>query len=326
MILILPRSLVEDNILEFLVNLGKYNQYDPITLDFGKLEYFDLISMTAMLGKVYQWTQSKKKVLIRFNENSTPVPYMQRMDFFSHCGIDLENNSFSLKEVDRFVSFKRIGSGGSFNSGVIASEIATCLAPEQAEIEDNDKTGFFDCIEYCVSELMLNVIQHSKGVGFIGAQYYPEKGITQIAITDSGIGVKNSFIQNNSPHKKDIKSDIDALRISIQARVSSKSHLIEPWGGGCENAGIGLTILRDIAIASGGSYNLVSGSAALINDTEHSLEEDDRFDGTYVGFSFKNIKLNQFAEYLERAKVNLGISNESLDWTEDAHDWLAEYK
>lgn len=321
MILMLPNRIEKSNIFDFIIFLGRFNHFNPVTINFDNLQYFELIPMTALLGKVYEWTQSGKLVFVRFNENSEASSYMQKMDFFNHCGIKLQKNLID-KSPETFVKFNRIGSGGSTDSGKIANEIASCLAPEQANETDPDKTNFFDSIEYCVSELMLNVVQHSRGVGFIGAQSYPEKNITQIAITDCGIGVRDSFIQNYSPHTRRMKDDLEALSIALQAGVSSQSHISSPWGGGCENAGVGLTILRYIAIASGGGFNLVSGCGAIINDKKFSLNSDCRFAGTYASFSFINSNLCNFSDYLEKAKIDLNTSSESLDWGEDVDDWL----
>ena len=272
--------------------------------------------MTVLLGKAFQWKKLGKEVSIKLNRKSRAFPYMQRMDFFTHLGIDLEENFQRKDSSGRFLSLERIGRGGNTNTAAVSSKIAEILVPEEAEETDPDKSNFLDCIEYCVSELMNNVIQHSEGEGFVCAQFYPTKQITQIVIADAGIGIYDSFRSNRSPFAKEMNSDAEAIAIALKPTVSSRSHLVEPWGGESVNAGVGLTILRELTLSTGGEFGVASGRSAMFGESMLDLGSDTGFDGTLVTCSIKRSELGSFHDRLEEIKNRL-LPDTQLDWEID---------
>lgn len=233
------------------------------------------------------------------------------MNFFRHLG-QHEAESFKRRDgADRFMEIQTIGRGAQRDIAALSTQVANSICPEQSEEVDPSKSGFFDCIEYSVSEMMLNVVQHSRGVGYVGAQYYPNQDKTQIAIADTGIGIKNSFWEWGSPFRTRCTSDLEYLKLAVGPHVSCKTHQVDPFGGGCENAGVGLTMLRDIAHSCGGDFALVSGEGALLNDAEITFPKGHGYQGTFVSFSFCRSKMDKFGEYSEAARSHIEKSNGS---------------
>ena len=280
---------------------------ESVTINFSALNWIELGPMTYLLGVLKGWQEAGISVaLTGIAPNSSPVSYMSRMDFFEHLGHPIAESTTRQDSGDRFVEFKEITGRASNTADLLADDIATCITgntnePDLFEWTDTPpENGYYDALAYSVSELIKNVQQHSGGSGYIAAQHYPKSGITQIAVVDTGMGIRESFERASPPHAAGIRSDMDALKKALEAEVSSKTHSSDAFRGAAENAGVGLTLLTDVAIQANGGYRLASGSALLHDQGEYSLSND--YKGTFVCLSFTRSELDQFRNLLENAK------------------------
>ncbi len=66
------------------------------------------------------------------------------------------------------------------------------------------------------------------------------------------------------------------------------------------NAGVGLTLLRDVALTSGGRVTVISGNATIEN--EHGRDGNWNYPGTSVCLELRRDTLQNFSDYLESAK------------------------
>jgi ABC-type transporter Mla MlaB component/anti-sigma regulatory factor (Ser/Thr protein kinase) len=100
-------------------------------------------------------------------------------------------------------------------------------------------------------ELAENVVQHSatrRGVAVLRIR--PAEKRVNLAIADSGIGVRESLV--NNPDYRDIADDLKAITVSMGAKASA-----EPGTGG----GMGLYFSRLLVRGNGGTFLIRSGSA-----------------------------------------------------------------
>jgi len=288
-----------------------------IALDFYQLRFIEVGPLALLLGFIINWRASGLTVNIYANFSSSSCSYLSRINFFEHISEPVEEQFKRHKSGDRFVEFKKIDSSSSSLLGLLSDQIATCVAGENS-VENDEFTdrapvaGYYEAIAYSVSELIKNVQQHASGIGFVVAQHYPTSGKTHIAIVDSGIGIKESFFRSGSPHASRMKTDIDALKIALEAEVSSRTHNTGSYGTSNENAGVGLTLLTHIAQQAGGSYQLLSGNGFLQIDEEKTLPVS--FQGTFFCLTFNRSKLDDFGHLLENAKIwALGEPDSELD-------------
>ncbi len=116
-------------------------------------------------------------------------------------------------------------------------------------------------IKYCVQELTRNALQHGGAdactVAF--AQRFPESGHVQVAVCDSGQGVRKSL----ETYYPEIVTDLEALRLAVLPRTSGAAPPTTYEGSGDQNQGLGLFFTREIAWRAGGSLWLASGKALL---------------------------------------------------------------
>jgi hypothetical protein len=275
--------------------------------------------MVTLVASVKNWLRDGKQVMYENLEACGCAKYLQRMDFFEASGVALEE-SFSRRDgKGKFVEIKRIDSGTSVDIEGLSTAIASCIFPELADSVDLEATGPFDIVQYATSELALNVRQHSKGVGYVTAQVYPQTGIVRIAISDSGIGIRQSFEETLPPGWVENGTDLDALLYALQPKASSKAHMNAGWSGGAVNAGVGLSILHELAKCTGGVFTLASGNALHQIDairgktrvTNSSFEGS--FSGTICSLELARPKLSNHQAILHKVKISLGLLGSRSD-------------
>ena len=301
----LPSRLQDVRLAEFACRLGEANDSDSIVVDFQSLAFIEPGCVVTLLAKAHRWLQEGKSVAFRGFENCGAVQYLQRMNFFSHCGVPLEEKFCRWNPSGRFVEIQRLGGSGK-TVEQISTSLATCIAPELADTTDPEVSGLFDCVEYSLSELALNVTQHSQSHGFVMAQFYEKRDLVCLAIADHGIGIKESFLRTGSQHVSEAMSDLESIQKALEPRVSSKGHLSTAWGDPI-NAGVGLTLLHALASEVGGKITIVSGAGAYASGQGQVLPEKCRFNGTICAMSFPRSRVTNFGQMLNDAKTRTGL-------------------
>jgi len=301
----LPSRLQDRNLPRFVEQLGAGNVADQVEIDFAGLKFAEPGCLVALFAKTHWWIKKKQTPVVFSNVQACDAfAYLQRQDFFAHCGVVLEEKFLRHDPAGRFLEIREIGAGVS--AAEIATALATCIAPDLADEWDAERTGLFDYVEYALSELALNVEQHSVSRGFAMAQVYANSDEVHLGIADFGIGIKESFRRYGSPHVTAEMGDLEAIRKALAPKVSSKTHLVTAWGESA-NAGVGLTLLTALASRVGGQIMIISGSGARFLSREVVLPEERAYAGTIFAMSFPRAKVGNFARLFEDAKVGLGL-------------------
>jgi hypothetical protein len=154
-----------------------------------------------------------------------------------------------------------------------------------------------------LTEVANNVRQHSGGQGYASAQVQRAMGLVQLAIVDTGKGVRQSFVDAGLPWSKSI-DDLGALRKALEPRISSK--------GKPSNEGVGLSLTVELARQSGAWLLVASGRGAVCLTPNLELKTaavpDGRsVQGTLVAMTFKQENVLDFAALLQSAKLKLGL-------------------
>uniref|UniRef100_UPI00405752F8 hypothetical protein n=1 Tax=Candidatus Electrothrix sp. TaxID=2170559 RepID=UPI00405752F8 len=307
--ILLPSKVFEHTLYELICHLGDTDNANRIEVDFAYVNYYVPAAIVSLLTRFNYWQSKGKKVSIVNYESCHAYGYLQRIDFFKHCGFELEENFQRHPPAGRFVPVREV----HHDTDKLATELATCIEPNLAELDDIEQTGLFDYFEYSISELGLNFIQHAgkgllKGKAFASAQYVESSDKVRVAIADSGIGIRNSFKETGSPHYSVDLDDIGAIKKALEPKVSSSSHLA--WGES-SNMGVGLTVLSDTIKKLGGKFIIVSGEGFLSSSgEEYLLNEFNSFDGTLFSFMFTRDEFKKFNNHqslLTKSKRDLGL-------------------
>lgn len=131
--------------------------------------------------------------------------------------------------------------------------IVNKILVQQCNVTGNMHTA----IMYLVDEAVNNIVDHSHAErGFITAQYFPKAAFLDIVIAETGIGIMQSYINN----QVQCTSHADGLRYALSG-VSTKDR------PEAEGRGFGIsTSRRMLQEGIGGLHLICSGNALIIND------------------------------------------------------------
>jgi len=283
-----PRAFVQDDgpaILEFH---PQWVHMEPLAL-----------AMIAAWGA--SWRRKGKTIDVR--NLSGQLRYAARMRLFEHLGVDYHPPQVEHEEAGRFLPIVRVGR---------KQDVAPVIADVSALLHLDDDPESLAAVQYCVSELLRNVLEHSGSHegAFVCAHRFTaaQPHRVSIAVADCGQGIAAHL---GRVHTEALSSDRTALELAMRPGVTGAQP--GPYGT-TDNAGAGLFITRCIAKGTGGYFCLASGRAAFRQrrsrqDRDDEIRlfpnayEDDRHDeyelaapweGTAVGLE---IRTDRIADY-----------------------------
>lgn len=243
-----------------------------VSCDAAELQFVDPVGLCLLAATCHRLATRGKKLRL---ENVSPAiaGYLARMDLFKACGIEYREN---FTRHDRQADLVEICVADKAAEGErLANKIVTALVGQTPDYDPNaapdEMTGYqphdylLKPLHYLFSELLENALTHAKRAGYkdarawVAAQYYPSKDKIQLAVVDDGCGLLSSL----SKHPRlASKSHEAAIRLAFEPRVTCNPDLeIRP--NETVNQGVGLTIIREIAVRGRGVLRLVSGDTLL---------------------------------------------------------------
>ena len=147
-------------------------------------------------------------------------------------------------------------------------------------LSSDEKEDLSEYLEYMISEMMGNVISHSKSPhgGFVTAQYYPKEKKVQVVIIDGGVGFLSTLSQYF-----DIKNEGEAIQKALEKEVTG-SNKYDIYNNAPKHAGLGLFFLSSILEVTQGKLAIVSNHT-IYRCPENSIATlDTAFKGSVVAF------------------------------------------
>jgi len=176
--------------------------------------------------------------------------YAYRMKLFEHIDVEFSPEIQEHEEAGRFVPVTRISDARSLR--LVIGDISALL-----HLDDDPDT--LAAVQYCVSELLRNVLEHSgaEDGAYVCAHNFTttDPNRVSIAVADCGQGIREHL---GSVHTGVARSDRDAVTLALRPGITGAR---PGMYGTPDNAGAGLFITRSIAKGSGGYFLLVSGQA-----------------------------------------------------------------
>ncbi|HEX3126337.1 MAG TPA: ATP-binding protein [Thermoanaerobaculia bacterium] len=177
--------------------------------------------------------------------------YAGRMRLFEHLGIPFDAGLEEKEAAGRFVPLTQVTS--SIHVRRVIADISALL-----HLQEDPET--LSAVQYCVSELLRNVLEHSgsEDGAFVCAHRYTtsEPHRVTIAVADCGQGIASHLGRVYPAASSD---DVAALGLAMRPGITGA---VAGLYGTPDNAGAGLFITRSIAKGSGGYFFLMSGNAA----------------------------------------------------------------
>jgi anti-sigma regulatory factor (Ser/Thr protein kinase) len=289
----LPNSAFLGNIDHFLRNLDLASSPSSLTITANKKwisVHPVVLSLISSLGIKVGPANTTCEELTAASKN-----YIVRMGLLRFLQVASSISITEHEPAGRFIPITQIRTSGELSTFITEMIPLLHLQKEQAET-----------IGYIVSELVSNVIEHSrsKDGGIVCAQYYKKSNSIRIGVADTGVGIKSTIIRSHPA-----KTDLDAIQLALRPGVTGTT-----WkeGGTEQNAGAGLFFIKSIAnvnrdffvIYSGnGFYKLLKKASSTNGLTLHGDPFQDRhskigdlpyWQGTVVGV---DITLDQTKEF-----------------------------
>jgi anti-sigma regulatory factor (Ser/Thr protein kinase) len=205
------------------------------------------LSMAAAWGA---WAK-RQEYSLRAENLGRKTAYAGRMKLFEHLGIPFDPGLEEREAAGRFVPLTQVTSSRAVSQ--VIGDISALL-----HLQEEPET--LSAVQYCVSELLRNVLEHSgsEDGAFVCAHRYTDKEPHRvtIAVADCGRGIASHL---GRVYPAAAKDDVMALGLAMRPGITGA---VKGQYGTPDNAGAGLFITRSIAKGSGGYFFLLSGSAA----------------------------------------------------------------
>ena len=261
-----PNTCNPNEIFNFCTEVENNLGTSELIIDFssmGRIEPFTMIYIAKIIRE-FNKKNVNTKVRCSGFENKT---YAANMAFFRAFGLKHGREPNCSDGNDNFVPFtilrvKTIIDEAS-QEWEVEQNIIERRSKQLAEIlAQQESSDLVDALTFSIRELMRNVFEHSesKSIEYC-AQYWPTYHQVEIAISDSGIGLKESL--KNNPFIQ-VTSDSDAIQQALMPSVSSKNYKgakidrNDPW----HNSGFGLYMINRLC-RLGGSFLICSGDHGI---------------------------------------------------------------
>ena len=237
----LPNSAFLGNINRFI---RKYDPSDPqtlrITADKKWISVHPVVlSMAAALGT----TMNSEKITCERLEAKSGH-YFERMGLFRALGVSSDIQVTEHEPAGRFIPLTTINDSAGITRFITDMIPLLHLKPMQAKP-----------IEYTISELIRNVLEHAKSEhgAIVCAQYYKKSHRISIGIADTGVGIWRTITQSHPA-----ATHLDAIRLALTPGITGTT---SKEGGTESNAGAGLFFIKSIAKVNRNFFMIYSGDA-----------------------------------------------------------------
>ncbi len=273
-----------------------------VVVNASRLCFVDPFGM-ALLGATFHTIRNQGRSVQICGLSAEMGGYLERMDVFE--GIELvdcapmpmqrHNRGDSLVELTRLGARRDVDEASFRLAHAVVGHIPG-INPDEPPDEMTGYTAFerlVEPVQYALNELLENALTHAKGHGFpdacvwVASQYYPRKGMIQLAVVDDGCGFLAS-LRNHPALRRE--SHIDAIFTALMPRISCNRDL--GLSSESVNQGVGLTTTFRIAEQAGGRLVIASGDA--IHDTvgrSYQLTEDNFWQGVAVAMECRRDRL-----------------------------------
>jgi hypothetical protein len=239
---------------------------DALAVEFDQGSFLE----TAALAQLTSWLLQKKHsgALITLEGDQSIINYLARMDLHRALGLD-EPNMQRNPEGGRFIPLILVEDGNDVFDAV--NRVADIVLQQFDGV-----TKFMPAFEWTVNEIVDNVFIHSKSEspGVVCAQLFPNKRRLDIAICDSGIGIRGSLSEGF-----ELANDQEAIAKALQRGVTRNADI---------GQGNGMAGSLEIMNKNGGSLSVWSGNALYQNEagSDRGFLIGPEIRGTGVALSF----------------------------------------
>lgn len=306
-----PKSLTLKASIGFVNELASIPEAAHYLFDFSNLmwvEPFGLLYVSqALCNLKHKHPASEFEAKIN-RSNSTF--YASWMGFFKACEFDYGNDPGQAPGSNTYIPV-------TFTS--IAELLEDAWHPQEhierlskqlaAQLLQQNAGALYLNVAYSFREIIRNVTEHSQSesLGYC-AQYWPSKGSVEIAIIDTGVGLRTTLQENPHLHtafqetSTTQEADRTAIKLALLPGVSGKAYegAVVDHDDEWKNSGYGLWMTYRLC-NEGGNFFIASGSQGLYRrKDEDNGYCDTNFSGTVLRLRLKVSQLDAYQALLNK--------------------------
>lgn len=232
-----------------------------LALDFSQVTFIDPFAITFVSGMIHLFHKHKRTVFYKPPINLKVKKYLSQIGFDSHFQLGKQIKGTTSIELMQLTSL---------NYTYIENLI------NLIDTNMNLSRGVKDSLKMSIQELLTNVFDHSQSkIGcFACAQYYPNKQLIRLCITDFGVGILATL-----KNKYNLNTHLDAIALSVEEGITCRKN----------SAGFGLSLIKKFIEINSGNLSILSGNGK-------------------INFSKDRINKNEFKKSFKGTIVNLEIN------------------
>jgi len=252
------------NIMFLGVDFSAWGQVEPYKLP---LRPFGMLIVSQAIRQYKARNPAVTVAPMRLPGNEIES-YAAHMGFFQACDIPLGKEPGQAKGSPTYLPITKI-ENPSYLHGSEIEHRSLELARKLTQQQDG---ALVETLKYSLTEIIRNVAEHAQSPDYwYCAQYWPSRGEAEIALIDSGRGLRAS-LRNNPLIREQVVDDRAAVKFALMPGISGVMWQGKPqrhddvW----QNSGFGLYMNYRIC-AEGGNFFIASGDTGLFceKDSEH---------------------------------------------------------
>lgn len=285
--------------------LGFRPEMRRCVVDFSDLRFATPFGMILVSYQLNQFKAENEHAEFDF-VNYGHLSYPAHVGFFRAFGIDFGKAPGEAAGNERYIPLtildvEQIRAEARERFEVVQTyleDTSRRLAQTLAQDSSNDVRA---AMAFALTEMLRNVVEHSSAQNLAYcAQYWPNSGEVELAVLDSGIGIRRGLSRN--PYWQ-LQSDSHALHLALLPGISGTA-----YAGACidqydhwANSGYGLYMTSGIC-RSVGSFLIASGNAAVLISGNNKTNPELAVDGTAIRMRLNVRDLPRLTEIQNRLR------------------------
>jgi hypothetical protein len=250
--------------------------------------------------KRYRETKPESRFTAKNHEDKS---YSAHMGFFRAFGLKFGNEPGEASGSSTYIPLTILNVSDikkeADNNYSHVGDVIESKSLDIAKILTRQNSGdLVDTLTFSIREIMRNVVEHSdSSIIEYCAQYWPTKNLVEVAILDTGTGIKKGLSSN--PYLM-INDEREALNLAMIPGVSGKMYKgvkkrkYDDW----QNSGFGLYMTSRIC-RNGGDFFVVSNDKGIFLNGKKKEDIECNYHGTALRLRIDTSKITHYSKMLE---------------------------
>ncbi len=298
-----PQNLSLQKALKFCNKLWSLDDAEEYEFNFVNLGHVEPFTMAYVANELKRFRSTKSGCKFRAinHENNS---YAAHMGFFKAFGLKYGNEPGEATGSSTYLpltildvsEIKKEACDNFSHVGDVIESKSEKIAKLLTRQSDGD---LVDTLTFSIREIMRNVVEHSGSeIIEYAAQYWPTKNLVEVAILDTGSGIKSGLSSNPFLN---MTNEREALHLAMLPGVSGKMYKgikkrkHDDW----QNSGFGLYMISRIC-RNGGNFFVASNDRSVFLDGKTKKDLECNYKGVALRLRIDTKSITCYSEMLSK--------------------------